>query len=436
MRVRVVLQSRLSSSRLPGKALLTLAGRPLVVLAAQRAANTGLDVVVATSVERDDDALAVALESAGVAVFRGDLHDTLGRFVGATDGLADDDLVVRLTGDNVGPDGTYVEELIARMREAGQDYVRVTTETIYGMGAEVFTAGLLREADRSAETAYDREHVTPWIRRHTDDFTWVPPVSGAAGRVRCTVDTLLDFTIAARALATVPDVLTATWRQLLDAWVAAGGAVPEPLPWISAGRVGVLDAASASQVLEQAALSGATYIRVTDPESATRLGRALRHGLSERVGVVAELTAGLPDGADAAVWETLARLGSSAVDVVVAHSPVDLAESRDTLLRHQKDGRVRLLGCGVLDESELDEAMSDRSVGYLELPWGLRESIPPEVGDRLVAIRCADLPSAQEALRRPGVRSVVLPAESPEQITDQAAALRAHQRPDSGPRHQ
>lgn len=424
-RTRVILQSRLSSSRLPGKALLTLAGRPLVVLAAQRAANTGLDVVVATSVEREDDALAAALETAGIAVFRGDLHNTLDRFVGATADLADDDLVVRLTGDNVGPDGRYVEELIGHLRDAGQAYLRVTTETIYGMGAEVFTARLLREANRSAQTAYDREHVTPWIRRHTDDFTWVPPVSGAAGRVRCTVDTLLDFSIAARALGAVPDALSATWRELLDAWVVAGGAVPEPLPWITTGPFGVLDPATASQVLEQAALAGATHVRVTDPESATRLGRSLRHGLSERVGVIAELPAGLPDGADAAVWGTLARLGSSAVEVIVAHSPVDLAESRESLLRHQKEGRVRLLGCGVLDESELAETLNDPSVGYLELPWELRESVPSVVSDRLVAVRCPDLTAARDILRRPYAASVVLAAESVDQVTAQAAGLRA-----------
>jgi spore coat polysaccharide biosynthesis protein SpsF (cytidylyltransferase family) len=425
MKVRVVLQSRLSSSRLPGKALLTLAGRPLVVLAAQRAANTGLEVVVATSVEREDDALAAALETAGIAVFRGDLHNTLDRFAGATADLADDDLVVRLTGDNAGPDGTYVEELIGHLRDAGQDYLRVTTETIYGMGAEVFTARLLRDANRSARTAYDREHVTPWIRRHTDDFTWVPPVSGAAGRVRCTVDTLLDFSIAARALGTVPDVLNATWRELLDVWVAAGGAMPEPLPWIASGRFGVLDPATASQVLEQAALAGATHVRVTDAESAVRLGRSLRHGLSERVGVIAELPGGLPDGADAAVWETLAGLGSSAVDVIVAHSPVDLAESREPLLRHQKEGRVRLLGCVVLDESELAEALNDPSVGYLELPWELRESVSSAVGDRLVAVRCPDLAAAREVLRGPRATSVILAAESAEQVTAQEAALRS-----------
>ena len=60
MTVRVVIQSRLSSSRLPGKAMLTLAGMPAVVLAARRAGNTGLDVVVATSDQGDDDVLAAA----------------------------------------------------------------------------------------------------------------------------------------------------------------------------------------------------------------------------------------------------------------------------------------------------------------------------------------------------------------------------------------
>lgn len=436
-RVRVVLQSRLSSSRLPGKALLTLAGRPLVVLAAQRAANTGLDVVVATSVEPEDDALADALGTAGVAVFRGDLHNTLHRFVGATADLADDDLVVRLTGDNVGPDGAYVEELVARMRDAGQDYLRVTTETVYGLGAEVFTARLLRAADASAQAPYDREHVTPWIRRHTDDFTWVPPVSGAAGRVRCTVDTLLDFSIAARALSTVPDPVGATWREILGAWAAAGGAVPEPLPgsrpnsiglgpWVTGGDLGIMEPSTASRVLEHAALAGASHVWVTDPESAARVGRALAHGLSERIGVVADLPAGAAPAADAAVWETLARLRVSALDAVVATSPSHLDESAEALLRHQKEGRVRVLGCAVRDEDELVAALDDSRIGLLEVPAALLSAVPSTVrDDRLVIVRCHEPAMAARTLGRPGVTAVVLAAESSDQVAAQEVALRS-----------
>lgn len=125
MPTRVILQSRLSSSRLPGKALLTVAGQPVVALAARRAGNTGLDVVVATSDQPEDDAIADALAETGVAVFRGSLHDPLRRFFDATVDLADEDLVVRLTGDNIVPDGRFVQQMIDDMRAAGEQYIRV-----------------------------------------------------------------------------------------------------------------------------------------------------------------------------------------------------------------------------------------------------------------------------------------------------------------------
>src|SRR6187200_14786 len=107
-RVRVVLQSRLSSTRLPGKAMLTVAGRPMVVLAAQRAATTGAEVVVATSDRPEDDLIAETVAAAGISVARGPLDDPLRRFTIAVTDLDDQDVVVRLTADNVVPDGSLV----------------------------------------------------------------------------------------------------------------------------------------------------------------------------------------------------------------------------------------------------------------------------------------------------------------------------------------
>src|SRR5690349_24219800 len=104
-RVRVVMQARTSSSRLPGKAMLPIAGVPMVVLAARRAGNQGHQVVVATSDESSDDDLADLCESDGLAVVRGPLDDVLGRFVIASEDLDDADVIVRLTADNVVPDG-------------------------------------------------------------------------------------------------------------------------------------------------------------------------------------------------------------------------------------------------------------------------------------------------------------------------------------------
>ena len=114
-RVRVVLQSRLSSTRLPGKAMLTAAGRPMVVLAAQRAGTTGAEVVVATSDRPEDDVIASTVEGAGIRVVRGPLDDPAapvrdrhGRPRRPTTSWCG------LTADNVVPDGSLVVLLAPR----------------------------------------------------------------------------------------------------------------------------------------------------------------------------------------------------------------------------------------------------------------------------------------------------------------------------------
>ena len=78
-KVRVILQSRTLSERLPAKVLLPLGGLPIAVLCARRLANTGLDVVLATSDTASDDLLARTAAEAGIRVFRGSLDDVLGR---------------------------------------------------------------------------------------------------------------------------------------------------------------------------------------------------------------------------------------------------------------------------------------------------------------------------------------------------------------------
>jgi spore coat polysaccharide biosynthesis protein SpsF (cytidylyltransferase family) len=86
-RALVVVQARLGSSRLPGKALLPIGNMPIVVLAAKRAGNTELPVRVATSSDRLDDPLVKALLQHGLEVKRGALDDVLGRFLMATEDL-------------------------------------------------------------------------------------------------------------------------------------------------------------------------------------------------------------------------------------------------------------------------------------------------------------------------------------------------------------
>lgn len=174
MRVRVVLQARMSSSRLTGKVLLPVSGIPLAVLCASRVMRDGLDLVLATSVERSDDILVDVLISNDINVYRGSLDDVLSRFVGAVKDLHDDDLVVRLTADNPFVDAEFVHALVDDFCNQDVDYLGTSSPLDalpYGLSAEVMTVGSVRQADENAISDFDREHVTPWIRSSVNQLS-------------------------------------------------------------------------------------------------------------------------------------------------------------------------------------------------------------------------------------------------------------------------
>ncbi|OFE14580.1 hypothetical protein BA895_09485 [Humibacillus sp. DSM 29435] len=217
MRTRVVIQSRLNSSRLPGKALLTMGGMPLVELVARRAARSGHEVVVATSAERYDDRIAAHLASVGIAVVRGSLDDVLARFGQATADLDDSDRVVRLTGDNPVADADLVDDLLTAVAASGHRYGRIDIDQVpEGLGAEVFLVSDLRRATREATEAYDREHVTPWLRRTLGELLHVPPGSPTdVSAYRATVDTLSDYVRVSALFDGVADPVAVPWQQLM-----------------------------------------------------------------------------------------------------------------------------------------------------------------------------------------------------------------------------
>ena len=157
-RALVLLQSRLSSSRLPGKALLPIRDYPMVVLAAKRAANTGFNVRVLTSTDGSDDAICEALEKYEIGYFRGSLNNVLKRFNDALVDYSDSTKVFRLTADNVLPDGTMLDEMESVFDSSSSDILScdsVKSCMPYGLAAELTTVGWIRRAYKSAQDAYD-----------------------------------------------------------------------------------------------------------------------------------------------------------------------------------------------------------------------------------------------------------------------------------------
>ena len=337
-RTRVVVQSRLSSSRLPGKALATVAGMPLVELVARRASRSGHEVVVATSTEPYDDLVARHCASIGVDVVRGSLDDVLSRFVLATEDLDDADRVVRLTGDNPVADADLVDELAEATATSGHTYGRVDIDRVpEGIGAEVFTAGALRAAHATTDDPYDREHVTPWLRRTLGELLFVP--AGAPSDVhayRATVDTLHDLVRVSTVFDGVADPVAVPWTVLMDRVVdlvdRLGPRVPAsgPSGWpplvLGAGRFdraepGVAPSVRAERLralVAEAVDRGVTLVEVggEDGRALELLRACLEPALTGRLGVVLRTTVAADGGLDA-LERDLARLGRRRVDTLL-----------------------------------------------------------------------------------------------------------------------
>lgn len=170
-RVVIVVQARMSSSRLPGKVLMQLAGRPSLVRLMERISRSKRadECLVATSEDDSDDPVAEACQREGIRCVRGSLANVLSRYHKAAR-TADAGVVVRVTGDCPLHDPLVIDDsidLFARER-AQLSYVSNVDERTYpdGLDVEVMDFTSLDEAERRATSKWDREHVTPYIRRH------------------------------------------------------------------------------------------------------------------------------------------------------------------------------------------------------------------------------------------------------------------------------
>lgn len=201
--ILAILQARMSSSRLPGKVLMPLAGAPLIVRQIERVARARrIDrLVVATSVEPSDDPLEKAVRREGIAVFRGSLDDVQARFIGALDTFGPADHVVRLTADCPLADPTVIDATIEAVLAAGADYGSNTPPHRTfpkGLDVEVMRAEVLRQAAAEAATPEEHEHVT-WAL-HRSQGRWKQAFHSQAaeeGEVRWTVDRPDDYAFVA-----------------------------------------------------------------------------------------------------------------------------------------------------------------------------------------------------------------------------------------------
>jgi len=176
--VVAIVQARTSSSRLPGKVLMPIGIKPMIIYQLERVRRCKqVDrLVLATSSHDSDDELADVVGRAGFSVFRGDLQDVLERFR-ACSAQEQATTVVRLTGDCPLSDPALIDELLIAFVQGGWDYLANCADEQQlsvpdGFDAEVFRAELLERAASDAQLPSEREHVTPWFRSRRAGLNW------------------------------------------------------------------------------------------------------------------------------------------------------------------------------------------------------------------------------------------------------------------------
>lgn len=173
MKTVAIIQARMSSSRLPGKVLADIAGRPMlthVVRRAQRAKKINL-VTVATSYDQSDDVLAELCTKEGIPCFRGNLDDVLDRYYQAAR-FFDADVVVRLTADCPLLDPAVIDKVVTTFFNGNFDFVSNARECTYpdGLDTSVFRRTVLEQAWKEAKLKSEREHVTAYIIKNPQIF--------------------------------------------------------------------------------------------------------------------------------------------------------------------------------------------------------------------------------------------------------------------------
>ena len=204
----VIVQCRLSSSRLPRKALLPLGGRPLVTWTLEAMHCVPADRYILAVDYDSEQELAPLAADCGWECFAGSRDDVLDRFCAAAlyaECVTPGDIIVRATADNPFLFYEAARQLLGEIKRHPCDYITYTGLP-HGSGVEIFNARSLIESCGMTSDPYDHEHVGPALYRHPENFASVmlpAPARWCHPDYRTTVDTYEDYRHALRIVKSV-----------------------------------------------------------------------------------------------------------------------------------------------------------------------------------------------------------------------------------------
>lgn len=224
MKTSLIIQARMGSSRLPGKVLKEIKGKPMLEWVISRGSLAGKvdETVVATTGDPGDDAIAAWCSQRGIPCFRGAPFDVLDRFY-QTALWRKAERIVRVTADCPLIDPHVIDETITLFETSGADFTANRLPPPWhrtfpiGLDVEVVSFAMLERAWKEAAQPSEREHVMPWFY-NTEGRCKIRILDHEpdCGMHRWTVDTPDDYALLQEIFSRLDDPLHASWLDVLD----------------------------------------------------------------------------------------------------------------------------------------------------------------------------------------------------------------------------
>jgi glutamate-1-semialdehyde 2,1-aminomutase len=219
MKTVAIVQARMGSTRLPNKVMNLIGGIPMIELLLSRLARAKeLDqIIVATSVDERNLPLVEHVRKLGYTCEQGSENDVLDRYV-QTAKKHQADVVVRITGDCPLMDPDLVDEVIRRFKIEDVDYLCNNYPPTYpdGLDIEVCTFKVLEQARQETHDPFDREHVTPYLRKSGKCKTGIIQHSRDLSALRWTVDEPADFVVIEKVFQYFHPRTDFSWTEVLN----------------------------------------------------------------------------------------------------------------------------------------------------------------------------------------------------------------------------
>jgi len=204
-KVGIITQARMASTRLPGKIMLPILGKPLLSYFVERLEKSGVPLYIATSDDSSNDVVEKFAEENNILYFRGDENNVLKRYYDTAKKF-DIDVIVRITSDCPLIDGEMIRDAVKQYLEWNDDNIHFSNvvERTYphGLNFEIFSLALLEDAYKNAKTDFEKEHVTPYIIKNVSGKVILKHFvrEKDASHCRVTVDTKEDFALVKKLI--------------------------------------------------------------------------------------------------------------------------------------------------------------------------------------------------------------------------------------------